>query len=925
MDQSRIPFPFRGITVSVLLVLALTACSGEKPEAMLASARDYMAKDDLKAAVIQIKNALQEKPDLGEGRYLLGLALLRGGDPVGAETELRKAMALFYSEDKTLPSLAQAMLAQGQYKKLIEEFANTPLSEPSAKADLLTTLSSAYQAERNPEMAKSTLDAALLADPSNVSAQLLTVRSQAGKGDLDGAIVAVDAILAKTPASYQAQKLKGDLLAAKLLSNEAIAAYRKAIEIKPDLLLARLAILSILMQDGKLEEAGKELAAVKQQAPNSPSTRYLETQLAYEQKDFKKAKELAQQLLTLASDNVQALTLAGAIELQIGTVRQAETYLSTALSIRPQASLVRRLLTTSYLRLGQLDKAMATLQPLLKDADTSPAISALAGEAFLQTGDIKKAEEYFAKAARQDPKNTRAKTALALTQLAAGNASGLSDLQAIADADSGTVADMALISVNLRRGEFDKALKAIDGLEKKQPKSPLASGLRARTLLAKKDVAGARKAFERAIEIDPMYMPAISSLAALDLADKKPELARKRFEAVLAKEPKQPQALLALAELRAREGGGKEEVAELISRAITANPTDKVPRLLLVELHLRSKDVKLALSAAQNAVAAIPDSHELLDALGRAQLASGDTNQALNTFKKFAGMQPGSPLPQLRLAEAYLLTKDKSGATQSLRRALDIKPDFLDAQRGLMLLAMDAKNYAEATVIARSVQKQRPQEVVGYQFEGDIAAMQKKWDVAGDAYRAGLKQGAFSTLAVSLHGTLMASGKAAEADKFAANWLSANPKDTVMRMRLAGTVLATKDFVGAEKLYQEVIQIEPINAIAFNNLAWITGQLKKDGAIAYAEKAIALVPTQPAYMDTLAMLLLDKGDNAKALEWQNKAVALQPATGIYKLNLAKIHIKSGNKDLARKELDELAKLGDKFVGQAQVAELRKSL
>lgn len=925
MNQTRIPFALRGITLSVLLALTLAACSGQKPEAMLASARDYMAKDDLKAAVIQVKNALQENPELAEGRYLLGLALLRGGDAVGAETELRKAMALKYPDEKTLPSLAQAMLAQGQFKKLTEELADKPLSEPAAKAELLTSLSAAYQAQGNPALAKSTLDAALSADPSHVPAQLMAVRWQAGGGDLDGAVVAVDAILTKSPASYQAQKLKGDLLAAKALPDEAIAAYRKALELKPDLVVARIAILGILMQSGKLEEAGKELAAVKKQAPNNPTTIYFETQLAYQKKDFKKAKEHVLQLLKFAPDNAQALALAGAIELQVGTPLQAETYLSKALTSVPQSSLVRRLLTTSYLRSGQLDKAVATLQPLLKEADTSAAISALAGETFLQTGDVKKAEEYFAKAARQDPKNPRARTALALTQLAGGNAAGLGELQAIADSDSSTMADMALISVSLRRGEFDKALKAIDGLEKKQPNSPLASNLRARTLLAKKDVAGARKAFERATEIDPMYMPAVASLAALDLADKKPELARKRFEAVLAKEPKQPQALLALAELRAREGGSKEEVAELISRAITANPTEKVPRLLLVDLYLRSNDAKLALSAAQNAVAAIPDSPEIVDALGRTQLASGDSNQALSTFNKVAAMQPGSPLPQIRLAEAHLSAKDKSGAAQSLRRALDIKPDFLDAQRGLILLAMEEKKYAEATSTARTVQKQRPKEEIGYQFDGDIAAAQKKWDVAADAYRAGLKQGTFPVLASKLHSTLMVSGKTADADKFAAGWLRDNPKDTVMRLSLADRAIVTKDLAGAEKFYKEVVQIEPNNAIAYNNLAWVTGELKKDGGIAYAEKAIALVPTQPAYMDTLAMLLLDKGEQAKALEWQNKAVGLQPTNGIYKLNLARIHIKSGNKDLARKELDDLAKLGDKFGGQAQVAELRKSL
>ncbi len=80
---------------------------------LIASARDYMAKNDYKAAVIQVKNALQDNPELPEARYLLGQALLRTGDPVGAETELRKARSLSYPDDKVVPPLAQAMLMQG--------------------------------------------------------------------------------------------------------------------------------------------------------------------------------------------------------------------------------------------------------------------------------------------------------------------------------------------------------------------------------------------------------------------------------------------------------------------------------------------------------------------------------------------------------------------------------------------------------------------------------------------------------------------------------------------------------------------------------------------------------------------------------------------------------------------------------------------
>lgn len=919
-------FPRTRIAAVVLLALALAACSGGKPETMLASARDYIAKSDYKAAVIQVKNALQENPELPEARYLLGLALLKSGDPVGAETELRKARSLGHPDEQVVPPLAQAMVMIGKGKNVVEDFAGVQLTSAAAKAEFQTALAAAHGAQGSTPKAQQALNAALEADPAYAPALLIKARGLAFERKYDEAQTIVDGILAKDDKNAEAWKLKGDLLlAGKSLSDEALNAYRKAIEINPNSLAAHGAMLTETLRKGDLDNAAKQLAELKKVAPNHPQTRYFDTLLAFQKKDVKLARELSQQLIKAAPDNVQALVLAGAIELQSNSLVQAETLLGKALLGAPNFSLARQLLTSTYLRSGQPEKALSTLQPMLKGDDQNVRINSLAGEVFLHMGDAKKAEEYFAKASKQDPKNTRARTALALTHLASGQETGFAELQAVAASDSGTTADLALISVHLRRGELDKALAAIAALEKKQPDKPLASNLRGRTLLAKKDIAGARKAFEQSVSLDPTYFPSVASLAALDIGDKKIDDARKRFEGVLAKNPQHPQALLAMADLRAREGGNKTEVAELISKAITANPTDKLPRLLLIDLHLRNKDDKLALSAAQNAVAAIPDSPELVDALGRAQQATGDVNQALISYNKAASLAPNSPMPHIRMAQAHMQAKNKGAAAQSLRKALDVKADHLEAQRALILLAMDEKKYSEAVAIAKTIQKQRPNEALGYQFEGDVAAVQKNWSVAANAYGAGLKHGVFPELASKLHSTLLADGKAGEADKLAADWMKRNPKEPVFPLHLADTALVRQDLAGAEKLYRGVIQIAPNNAIAYNNLAWVSGKLNRPDAVTFAEKAIALMPNQPAYYDTLAMLLSDKNDYAKALEWQNKAIALDPGNPVYKLNLAKIHIKGGKKDLARKELDELAKLGDKFRGQVEVAALIKSL
>ena len=78
-------------------------------------------------------------------------------------------------------------------------------------------------------------------------------------------------------------------------------------------------------------------------------------------------------------------------------------------------------------------------------------------------------------------------------------------------------------------------------------------------------------------------------------------------------------------------------------------------------------------------------------------------------------------------------------------------------------------------------------------------------------------------------------------------------------------------------------------------------------------------------MDTLATVLADSGQVGKALEIEKQAVALQPDYPQFRLNLAKLYIKAGDKANARIELDRLAKLGDKFSRQAEVGELVKTL
>lgn len=912
----------------VLAVMALVGCADESPEKRVAAAKEYLQKKDTKAAVIEIKNALQANPDLGEARYLLGTTLLADGNVVAAEVELRKALAAKYPEDAVVPDLARSMLMLGQAKKLVDEFGGARLGKPAADANLQTTLAAAYSTLGKPEQAKAALSAALAADAQYAPALLISARHKATARDIDGAFAIADSVLAREPRNTDAWKLKGDLqLYAKNQPDEALNAYRKALEIDGTYGAAHVAVLSMLIQQGRTDEAAKQLEQLKALAPNSAQTKLFEAHLAYQKKDFRLARDLAQQLLQLAPNGAQVLQLAGAAELQLGAVTQAEIYLSKAIQMAPQLASARRMLIATHLRAGQPAKALAALTSAAdKDGNIEPALYSLAGEVYLQTGDAKKAESYFAKALKLDPNDARKRTAVAITHLASGQTAGaLDELQDIAASDDGVTADLALISAHARRKEFDKAIAAIDKLEAKQPDKPIAANLRGRIHLARKDTAAARKSFERALQIDPNFFAAAATLAAMDLADKKPDDAKKRFEALLAKNPKNGAALLALAQLAAVGGAGKDEVSALLTKAVDANPNDAAPRLLLIDHLLRNKDNKLALTAAQNALTAQPNSAELVSALGRAQQASGDVNQAIKTYSKLASMQPLSPVPHIRLAEAQLANKEPKAAESSLRKALDIKADFLDAQRGLILLALGDKRHADALKVAHSVQSQRPKSPVGFVFEGDIANSQKDWDASARAYRLALQLGPASETAIKLHAVLLAQKKLKDADQFASSWMKDNPKDVRFLIYQGEQEISSDNYVAAERSYLKAIGIQPDNVVALNNLAWVSGKLKKDTAIGFAESANRLAPNNPDFMDTLAMLLAEKGEFERAIGLQNKALALDPSRSVIRLNLAKIYIKAGDKVKAREELQLLSKLGDKYAAQSEVSSLLNAL
>ncbi|MDP1649759.1 MAG: PEP-CTERM system TPR-repeat protein PrsT [Rubrivivax sp.] len=917
---------FRTLLASACLLAACSSSGGSDAD-MVASAQTYIEKQDYGAAVIQLKSALQKNPQNSDARLLLGRSLLESGDAPGAAIELRKALELGAKASDVQPPLARAMLAQNQAQQVVQEFGAVTLDDAEASADLKTTLATAHTALRERDKALALVLSALQERPQYTPAMLLHARIKAADGDVPGALALVDQVLASNAQHLGALLFKGELQRHGQRDREAaLATYTQAAEAHPKAVVAHAAIISMLLEQRDIDKARARFEQLKKVQPAHPETLLFEAQFAYIDKNFARSRELTEQLLRVYPNDLRVLQLAGVTELRLNSLTRAEAHLAKLMKAQPQAPLPRQLLARIYTRTGQPGKALEVLRPLI-DAPTADSNSlTLAGEALLQTGDLARAEAAFTRAAKVDPQATTARAALALGQVARGNtAAGFAELEAVAAADSGTRANMALIAARLRTRDIPGALKAIDELEKKQPDSPVAHTLRGSTLLQQKDTAGATASFEKALKIDPLFYAATAGLASIELAAGKPEGAQKRFDDLLRLDPKNSRALLGLAELKARTGGKKDEVTAAITLAVKANPSEAGPRLLLVNHLLAQRDAKAALAAAQDATAALPDNVDVMNALGSAQLAAGESQQAVSTFARLAALRPDRPEPELRLADAHAAAKDLPAAKRSLNKALQIRPGLLPAQRALAQIALREDNPQEALRIAKAMQKVPAQQAAGLALEADIELSRKRPEAAVEPLRKALQMGGGTETAIKLHATLNASKRGAEADRLAGTWVKDHPRDIAFRYYLGDAALARKDFSAAEAQYRSVLEVQPGHALAMNNVAWLMAQEKRPGALPLAEKANELLPNQPALMDTLAYVLALEKQPERAVELQRKAMALAPENHGLRLTLARIHIESGNRAQAKSELETLARLGDRFTAQAEVTRLLGTL
>ena len=445
--------------------------------------------------------------------------------------------------------------------------------------------------------------------------------------------------------------------------------------------------------------------------------------------------------------------------------------------------------------------------------------------------------------------------------------------------------------------------------------------------------------------------------------------AHKRLDDLLKLEPNNTRALVAKAELLARDGKLDEALVKA-QAAAAASPTHPEPANLLGTLYLQKQDPELALKSFNDALALNPADPYASLQVAKLQLnkliqngpaADADALRAIVTsVETVLSKRPGNRDARTALIRALLAQAQVSQAAKDTASA---QAQVLRAQRETAGLVAAAPNWAEA-----------------YNLVGAVALVQKDLPAARAAYAKALELDKTSTAALAgLMGADLASGKPADAKARLQARLAADPNNPALlgiAWRAYGAMgdaarteealrkliqvepsnfqayftlgqmlfsqgrldearrefeqqaqreprsVGAHTFVGiilqmqnrtaeAQKKYEDIMQIDPNAAVAANNLAWIYAEQNAnlEVALQLAERAKSQLREDPQVDDTLGWVYYKKGLTALAISSLERSANRDPRNAGYHYRLGLAYAQAGDKAKAREHLQKAAALG----------------
>ena len=888
-------------TLAVMLTSALlSGCSEKSMESHLADARNYASQQQLDAAIVEYKNAIQKAPNAAEPRFELGKLYLQQNNFAAAEKELNKAMDLGHPVSQVIPLLSVAYQQSG---------AENALAEVDYRAEGMTAVESAevgfYKLQALMQLGKTEEAQALLADlstldTSSVYKGLIDSYVFVLDNDMEGALAATEALREQAPTNKDVLQQLAKIYLQNGEPEKAAEVYGVYVSQFPDDVTSKFAYAALLIEIRDLEKAAPIVNDLLTLNENHPLLNTFKGIIESANENYAKALEhLEIAVQNGRSDQVVRL-VAGFSAYQIQDFEAAQRHLTMVASSLPDNHPGLRMLADSMLQLGENDEALEVLARVEGEQGIDAALFSKASYQLLKDGNVVGAKQMVEKSEAVSA-TAEDLSRLGVLQLSLNDIDGLVNLEeAVEKAPESVTSQATLLRAYIATNQLDKAKVAAKEWHEQSPET-------AAPLIYLGNIATAEGAYQEAAQ----YLDKASGLsdagnevtysrANLLVAEGKKENAIAFIRAFIDENPADVQALALWFALAAEEGDGNAVIAHTQTQ-FSKNKSDLKLRLLLARMY-------------------------------------SINGQLDNTVSLLADVEGDESSPQVfwnLKGQTLIATNNVKEATAFFDRWLSFYPQDKNAVLGKLLIVDSQKQFKQGLALTDKVLAKRPDAqltLLKAYFHSRLGQAKPAWDIINsttdDVKALPFVRGIIARLhliekapeqavehakvaydatpnsdnALLLVAALEMSGKKEQAFSFLEKHVGAHNNDVQSAMLLAERQIRS-DRKAAIDTYEQVLSKTPDNFVVLNNLAYLAfedGELKR--AEELAKKAVSLQRENADAVDTLAQIYIAKGDKEAALALYEQVSAGPIASDEVYLNHVELLLALDKEALAKRRL-----------------------
>ncbi|GLI39259.1 PEP-CTERM system TPR-repeat protein PrsT [Geobacter hydrogenophilus] len=864
----------RRIALIVLVVATLSACGGKTKEELYAEAVKELDKGNANGAIVLLKNAVEKDQNYFDARYKLAKAYMAVGKFEQAEKEFQKALRQNPSNPEIRLDLAKLYNSINKPDEAIAE-AKAYLSARAGSADALEVIGTSYGQKKMFDEAEKYLKESLQAEPARASAMLqlakvylATKREQEGMG-------LIDEIVRKDPKNTKAYYLAAYYEGYRGNSEKALEYYQKIMQADPDDANAAFRIGMMHISKGEADKAERLADDLIRKASKRPEGHQLKGIALYTRKNYDQAITELQGVVK-NYQNPGAYYYLGLSHYQRNDLELALSQFRKVIDLNPKHLQARLMSVTVLLQQKRIDDAIAEVKRVIELDDKNAFAHNLLGSAYIAKGMTNEALKELNRAIELEPNLVDAHMKKGIVNLTRGKrAEGEEELEtAVKVAPDVLNSRYMLASYYMRQNKQARAIEVLKaGLKGGKQDAPLYNIMAAAAFADKREKDGISY-LQKAREVDQAYLPASFNLASYYISKKDNGRAVGLFNEILKRDPVNIKALIGLGAISESEGKAQEALAYYTKAKETKDP---VGYLSLASYHIRNKESAKALAIANEGLKGTPNNGALLELKGGLLAADKKYAEALKVYDELEKVAPA--------------------------RAIPLKIGSLVA----------SKNIPKAVEQAQKLVAANPKSAAGHLVIASIYESQKDYDRAISAVRSGIAVEPGNLRAsMALGGLYEKKRDFARAVATYDDILKKSPKNASAMFAKGAAFDQSGKKKEAAAIYRSVLKIAPDFVPALNNLAYLAteGHGSKTEALSLAGRANKLQPNNAGVMDTYGYALLLNGKRNESVRVLEKAVSLLPNNPAVHYHLAMAYREMGDRAKASASAQKSLQYGE---------------